>query len=90
MSQTETRNIVIELPEEQALEVESWLRHTSDGADRTGSHGRLDLKQLAGILLEDAHWATRHPGSWEGDLMLQLLRGHGYDPLELQSRGDDA
>ena len=87
MSQPETRRISLDVPEEQATEIESWLRHTNDD---TGSHGRLDLQLLAEILLEDAFWATKRPRNWEADFMLQLLRGHGYAPLELQRQGDDA
>lgn len=90
MSQTEPRRITIELPEDQAREIESWLKHTSDEPDVTSSHGRLDLNSFSRMLLEDAYWATKRPGSWEGDFMLQLLRGHGYNPLELQAQGDDA
>jgi hypothetical protein len=51
MSQPATRRITLELPEEQATEIESLLRHTDDDM---GSHGRLDLQQLTEILLEDA------------------------------------
>lgn len=88
MSQTEPRRISIELPVNTALEIESWLRYTSD-EEPYSSNGRLDLEGLTRMLLEDAYLATKRPGSWESDFMLQLLRGHGYNPLELQAQRDD-
>lgn len=42
------------------------------------SHGPLDMKRLARLLLEDVALAVRRPGSWEGANMLQVLRSHGY------------
>lgn len=42
------------------------------------SHGSLDIKRLARMLLEDVALAVRRPGSWEGANMRQVLRSHGY------------
>jgi hypothetical protein len=43
------------------------------------THGKLDFKTLAEMLLEDVALSVRRPGSWEGANMAQVLTSHGYE-----------
>lgn len=66
----------IELDDKDAqLIAELFATMKNDGFN---SHGPLDLKRLAMMLLEDVALAARRPGSWEGANMQQVLRSHGY------------
>jgi len=68
----------IEIRDEDAALIRELLDlvNTSD----FNSHGPLDLKRLAEMLLEDVALAARRPGSWEGANMCQVLQSHGYRP----------
>lgn len=76
-----SRTLTVEIPEAYAQALEGWLRHTSD--DGHGSHGAINLRELAELLLEDAALVTLRPGSWEADVMHKLLISHGYKVHEL-------
>jgi len=43
------------------------------------THGALDMRKLAIMLLEDVALMVRRPGSWEGSNMAAVLNSHGYD-----------
>jgi hypothetical protein len=68
----------IEISDENAALIAALLELMNQSA--FNSHGPLDLKLLAQMLLEDVALAARRPGSWEGANMLQVLRSHGYVP----------
>lgn len=64
--------IRIEIDDADAALLEAVLVQTQDG--NANSHGPLNLKRLAEMLLEDVALAVRRPGSREGANMRQLLR----------------
>ena len=66
----------IEIRDEDAALIGELLEVMN--ASDFNSHGPLDLKRLAELLLEDVALAVRRPGSWEGANMGQVLRSHGY------------
>lgn len=51
---------------------------SSQGEEEMTSHGALDIKSLAEMLMEDVMLAVKRPGSWEGANMLEVLSSHGY------------
>lgn len=66
----------IEVRDEDATLIRELLELVN--ASEFNSHGRLDLRRLAEMLLEDVALAARRPGSWEGANMRQVLLAHGY------------
>lgn len=68
--------LVIEIPESDVQLIRELLELTQ--TCEFTSHGPLDMKRLARMLLEDVALTVRRPGSWEGANMAQVLRSHGY------------
>ena len=71
--------LTIEIADEDAKLIQELLAGTKDGA--FCSHGPLDLKKLAVMLLEDVALSVRRPSSWEGANLQQVLQAHGYGYL---------
>ena len=70
--------LTIEIRDEDAALIRELLELTQELDAGRCSHGPLNMKKLAVMLLEDVALAVRRPGSWEGANMLQVLRSHGY------------
>lgn len=68
--------LTVEITDEDAKLIKTFLVGTKKG--EANSHGPLDMKALAWMLLEDVALAVRRPGSWEGANMRQVLASHGY------------
>ena len=66
----------IEIPDNDAALIERWLSYQS--ISEANSHGPLDIKRLAEMLLADVALSQRRPGSWEGANMMTVLQAHGY------------
>ena len=71
--------ITIEIDAEDAKLIKTFLAATKDVGIDASTHGPLDMKKLATMLLSDVALAVRRPGSWEGANMRQVLRSHGYE-----------
>ncbi len=72
----ESMKLQIEIADEDAALIEEFLARNQ--ASEGNSHGPLDIKRLAEMLLEDVALAERRPGSWEGANMTAALQAHGY------------
>jgi hypothetical protein len=70
--------ITIDIRDEDAELIREFLDYTRTLDTTFNSHGPLDMKRLARMLLEDVALAVRRPGSWEGSNMWQVLTSHGY------------
>jgi hypothetical protein len=67
--------IEIEISDDDAMRINTLISRSS--ASDANTHGPLDLKTLARLLLEDVALAVQ-PGSWEGAKIRELLSSHGY------------
>ena len=70
--------IRIEIPDADAALIKEALLTAHSDEPHSNSHGPLNLKLLARMLLEDVALAVQRPGSWEGANMLRVLECHGY------------
>jgi hypothetical protein len=70
-----TMKIRIEVSDDDAMHIGHFLDHAPD----QGSHGKLTMRVLAEMLMQDVALAVRRPGSWEGENMGQVLASHGYE-----------
>jgi hypothetical protein len=61
--------ITIEISDDDAKHIKQFL----DAAPDQGSHGKLTMKTLAQMLMQDVALAVRRPGSWEGANMDNVL-----------------
>ncbi|MBX9840406.1 MAG: hypothetical protein K2Z80_01220 [Xanthobacteraceae bacterium] len=68
--------VQIEISSEDATLIRQFTAATTD---EHSSHGRLSLKALAEMLMQDVALMVRRPGSWEGASMIALLSSHGYE-----------
>jgi hypothetical protein len=68
--------IEIEIDDEDAALIEEFLSRNQTPEGTT--HGVLDIRGLARMLLEDVAIAEVRPGSWEGANMITVLQAHGY------------
>lgn len=68
--------IEIEISDKEAASIERLLKKIQ--TDEYTTHGRLDIKVVARMLMEDVALAASRPGSWEGANMRQVLTSHGY------------
>jgi hypothetical protein len=66
----------LELPDDVAMRVNMLIARSC--ASDANTHGPLDLKTLARLLLEDVALAVHRPVSREGAKMTELLESHGY------------
>lgn len=67
----------IEIGDDDVLLINRFLEIANQSDHNT--HGKLDFKLLAEMLMEDVGLVVRRPGSWEGTTMGQLLTSHGYE-----------
>ncbi|MBU2752757.1 hypothetical protein HER14_17970 [Acidithiobacillus thiooxidans] len=74
------KRIQIEIDAQLAVNLDSLVDQINAraGSESFNSHGRLTVKKLAVMLLENAGMVISRPGSWEGANMADLLRCHGY------------
>jgi hypothetical protein len=68
--------VEIEITESDAALIELFLESTKSSEFNT--HGPLDIKRCAEMLMEDVALMVRRPGSWEGANMAQVMVSHGY------------
>lgn len=67
--------IMIEVSDQDAEDIKAVVAMcTTDHS----THGKLSVKSLAAMLMQDVALANRRPGSWEGSKMSDLLSSHGY------------
>jgi hypothetical protein len=65
----------IDISIDDALYIDRFIAMAPD----QGSHGKLTMKTLAEMLMQDVALAVRRPGSWEGANMDNVLASHGYE-----------
>ena len=68
--------LTIEIPDDTVIRINHRLDYMPD--DGMNTHGKLTLKSLAEMLMEDVVLTITRPGSWEGSKMGDLLYAHGY------------
>lgn len=73
-----TMKTTIEISDADAADIKELLQRANVSGDRN-THGRLTMKRLAEMLMQDAALAVRRPGSWEGANMARVLASHGYE-----------
>jgi hypothetical protein len=74
------KKITIEISDDDAKQIQELLSFMElCGSGENTSHGKLTIKTLAEMLMQDVALAVRRPGSWEGANMGQVLASHGYE-----------
>jgi hypothetical protein len=68
--------ITIEISDEDAAFIR---RFTNATVEENSTHGRLSIKTLATMILEDVAVMVQRPGCWEAQYMHALLAAHGYE-----------
>jgi hypothetical protein len=70
--------IKTEISDDEAMHINRLIDLANLREESANTHGRLDIKTLAAMLLQDVALALRRPGSWEGANMARVLEAHGY------------
>jgi hypothetical protein len=73
-----TMKFTIEIPDEEATDIQAAVARMAIYDDRANTHGILTIESLARMLLQDVALSVRRPGSWEGSHMARVLASHGY------------
>ena len=67
------KNIKVELTEDQIESINIILNR-----ERYLESDKISMNELVTMLLSDVANVIDRPGSWEGNNMVQVLRGHGW------------